>query len=118
MFINNLYQPYQYLKRRKTKITLYEIYYHDAWRSTSSYERQAITMTEEQAEKWLLENKKDWYDENDPEIDDLIEQGLQQQFNYMTVKTIVCNEDGSVSFQQRAQMIGSFLIGSKYDTKI
>lgn len=71
-------------------MTLYEIYYHDAWRSTSSYERQEITMTEEQAETWLLENKKDWYDENDPEIDNLIEQALQQQFNYMTVKTIVC----------------------------
>ena len=56
-------------------------------------------MTEEQAETWLLENKKDWYDENDPEIDNLIEQALQQQFNYMTVKTIVCNEGGSVSFQ-------------------
>ena len=47
-------------------MTLYEIYYHDAWRSISSYERQEITMTEEQAETWLLENKKDWHDENDP----------------------------------------------------
>jgi hypothetical protein len=78
---------------------LYEIYYHDAWRSSSSYGRQEITTTEEQAETWLLENKSDWYDENDPEIDNLIEQALQQQFNYMTVQTIVCNEGRSVSFQ-------------------
>ena len=80
-------------------MSLYEIYYHDAWRSTSSYERQEITMTEEQAETWLLENKKDWYDENDPEIDNLIKQAIEQKFTYMTVKEIVCNEDGSVIFQ-------------------
>ena len=77
---------------------LYEIYYHDAWRSLSSYGRQEIFTTEEQAKAWLLENKRDWYDESDPTIKDLIEQALEQQFHFMTVKTIVCNEDGSVSW--------------------
>lgn len=77
---------------------LYEIYYHDAWRTRSSYGRQEITTTEEQAKAWLLENKRDWYDESDPTIKDLIEQALEQQFHYMTVRKIVCNEDGSVSW--------------------
>lgn len=77
---------------------LYEIYYHDAWRSHSSYGRQEIFTTEEQAKAWLLENKGDWYDESDPTIKDLIEQALEQQFHYMTVQKIVCNEDGSVSW--------------------
>ena len=77
---------------------LYEIYYHDAWRTRSSYGRQEITTTEEQAKAWLLENKSDWYDENDPKIKDLIEQALEQKFQYMTVKTIVCNADGSVTW--------------------
>lgn len=77
---------------------LYEIYYHDAWRLHSSYGRQEIVTTEEQAKAWLLENKSEWYDENDPEIKDLIEQALEQQFHYMTVQKIVCNEDGSVSW--------------------
>jgi hypothetical protein len=80
-------------------MTLYEIYYHDAWRSSSSYGRQEITMTEEQTEKWLWERKSEWNDENDPEIDNLIEQAIEQKFTYMTVKEIVCNEDGSVIFQ-------------------
>lgn len=77
---------------------LYEIYYHDAWRTHSSYGRQMITTTEEQAKEWLLENKSEWYDEDDPKIEDLIEQALVQEFKYMTVKTLVCNEDGSVSW--------------------
>lgn len=77
---------------------LYEIYYHDAWRSCSSYGRQEIFTTEEQAKAWLLENKSEWYYEDDPKIEDLIEQALEQRFSFMTVKTIVCNEDGSVSW--------------------
>ena len=77
---------------------LYEIYYHDAWRTHSSYGRQMITTMEEKAKEWLLENKSEWYDEDDPRIEDLIEQALDQKFRYMTVKTIVCNEDGSVSW--------------------
>lgn len=77
---------------------LYEIYYHDAWRSHSSYGRQEIFTTEERAKAWLLENKRDWYYESDPTIKDLIEQALEQQFHYMTVQKIVCNEDGSVSW--------------------
>lgn len=77
---------------------LYEIYYHDAWRTRSSYGRQEITTTKERAKAWLLENKSEWYYEDDPKIEDLIEQALDQQFHFMTVKTIVCNEDGSVSW--------------------
>ena len=77
---------------------LYEIYYHDAWRTHSSYGRQMITTTEEQAKEWLLENKSEWYEEDDPKIEDLIEQELAQEFKYMTVKTLACNEDGSVSW--------------------
>ena len=77
---------------------LYEIYYHDAWRTHSSYGRQEITTTEEQTKAWLLENKSEWYDENDPKIKDLIEQALGQQFHYMTVQKIVCNANGSVSW--------------------
>ena len=77
---------------------LYDIYYHDAWRTHSSYGRQMITTAEEKAKEWLLENKSEWYDEDDPKIEDLIEQALDQKFQYMTVKTIVCNEDGSVSW--------------------
>lgn len=38
---------------------LYEIYYHDAWRLHSSYGRQEIVTTEEQAKAWLLENKSE-----------------------------------------------------------
>ena len=77
---------------------LYEIYYHDVWRSHSRYGRQEIFKTEEQAKAWLLENKSEWYYEDDPKIEDLIEQALDQQFRFMTVKTIVCNEDGSVTW--------------------
>lgn len=79
-------------------MVLYEIYYHDAWRTRSSYGRQEITTTEEQAKAWLLENKSEWYDKNDPKIEDLIEQALGQRFNYMTVQKIICNADGSVSW--------------------
>lgn len=77
---------------------LYEIYYHDVWRTHSSYGRQEITTTEDQAKAWLLENKDEWCYEDDPEIEDLIEQALEQKFRYMTVQMIVCNEDGSVSW--------------------
>lgn len=77
---------------------LYEIYYHDAWRSHSSYGRQEIFTTEEQAKAWLLENKSEWYDENDPTIKDLIEQALKQHFKYMTVQKIICNADRSVTW--------------------
>lgn len=79
-------------------MVLYEIYYHDAWRTHSSYGRQEITTTEEQAKAWLLENKSEWYDENDPKIEDLIEQALGQRFKHMTVQKIVCNANGSVSW--------------------
>ena len=79
-------------------MVLYEIYYHDAWRTRSSYGRQEITTTEEQAKAWLLENKSEWYDEDDPKIEDLIEQALGQRFKYMTVQKIVCNADGSVGW--------------------
>ena len=61
-------------------MTLYEVYYHDAWRT-----------------KWLIENQEDWYDE-ETAIEDILEQALDQEFTYMTVKLIIVNEDGTVEW--------------------
>ena len=80
-------------------MTLYEIYYHDAWRTSATYGRQYITTSAEDAAQWLLENVEDWYDEDDdPKIDYVVDQGLEQAFNYMTIKTIVINDDGTVEW--------------------
>lgn len=80
-------------------MTLYEVYYHDAWRTKSTYGRQYITTSAEDAAQWLLENIEDWYDEDDdPKIDYVVDQGLEQAFNYMTIETIVVNDDGTVEW--------------------
>ncbi len=80
-------------------MTLFEIYYHDPWRTEKTFARQHIASTKEDAEKWLLENLNDWYDNNDPEINDLVDQALNQNFRYMTVKTITVDDDGTVEWE-------------------
>lgn len=87
---------------------LFEIYYHDEWRTPSSYTREHIASSAEDAKQWLLEHLDDWYDneddvesnvENDVEIDDIIEQGLDEEFIYMTIKKITVNSNGSVEWE-------------------
>lgn len=78
---------------------LFEIYYHDPWRTRSTYARQYITTSAEDAKKWLLNNLDEWYDDDDQEIEDVVEQGLKQTFNYMTIKIIIVKEDGTVEWE-------------------
>lgn len=78
-------------------MTLYEVYYHDAWRTKSTYGRQYITSDTYDLVQWLIENQEDWYDE-ETTIDDILEQALNQEFTYMTVKLIIVNEDGTVEW--------------------
>ena len=77
---------------------LFEIYYHDPWRTRSTYSRQYITTSAEDAEQWLLDHLDEWYSDDDQEIDDVIEQGLEQTFNYMTIEMIIVNDDGTVEW--------------------
>lgn len=80
-------------------MTLYEIYYHDEWRSIDTYSREHIASSAEDAKQWLMENLDDWYDDNDPTIDDdIITQAMDQEFMYMTVQTITINNDGTVDW--------------------
>lgn len=78
-------------------MTLYEVYYHDAWRQKSTYGRQYIASDAHDLVKWLIENQEDWYDE-ETAIEDILEQALDQEFTYMTVKLIIVNEDGTVEW--------------------
>lgn len=74
-------------------MTLFEIYYHDPWRTRSTYARQYITTSADDAAQWLLEHLDEWYGDDDQEIDDVIEQGLEQTFNYINnhpLKWAVC----------------------------
>ena len=64
-------------------MTLFEIYYHDPWRTRSTYARQYITTSADDAAQWLLEHLDEWYGDDDQGIDDVIEQGLEQTFNYI-----------------------------------
>jgi hypothetical protein len=76
---------------------LFEIYYHDEWRTPSSYKREHITSSAANTEQWLLKHLDDWYNnERDVEIYDVVEQGLNQAFTFMTVIKITLNGDGSV----------------------
>lgn len=77
---------------------LFEIYYHDSWRTQETYSRQYITTTQKDAEQWLLDNLDDWYCDNDPELNNLVEQALNQKFKYMTITTITINDDGTVEW--------------------
>lgn len=79
-------------------MTLYEVYYHDAWRTKSTYGRQYIASDVHDLVQWLIENQEDWYDE-ETTIEDILEQALDQAFTYMTVKLIIVNEDGTVEWE-------------------
>ena len=80
-------------------MTLYEIYYHSLLRTKHTYARQYITTNAKDAEQWLLDNLNEWYGDDDQEIEDVIEQGLAQIFHYMTIKTIVVNDDGTIDWE-------------------
>ena len=77
-------------------MTLYEIWYHDEWHTYDTYRRQYIGTIEEDTKQWLIKNLDDWYDDKDVEIDNIIEQGLNQKFTYMTITLITINKDGTV----------------------
>lgn len=79
-------------------MTLFEIYYHDPWRTRATYARQYITTSVEDAERWLLEHLDEWYDDDDELIDDIVEQGLTQNFHYMTIQIIIVKENGTVEW--------------------
>lgn len=53
---------------------LFEIYYHDPWRTQTTYARQYITTSVDDATQWLLEHLDEWYCDNDPEIDHVVDQ--------------------------------------------
>ena len=78
-------------------MTLYEAYYHDAWRTTSTYRRQYIASDAYELVQWLIENQEDWYD-GETSIDDILEQALNQEFDFMTVTLITVDEDGKVEW--------------------
>ena len=61
---------------------LFEIYYHDPWRTQTTYARQYITTSVDDATQWLLEHLDEWYCDNDPEIDHVVDQGLN---NYLII---------------------------------
>lgn len=80
-------------------MTLYEIWYHDEWRSTDTYQRQAILSTIDDTADWLMIHKDHWYDNETP-IDNVVNQAITQKFNYMTVTQITITDDGHVTFEQ------------------
>lgn len=80
-------------------MTLYEVYYHDPWRTRSTYGRQHIAASPQDVEKWLLANLDEWYCDDDPEIDELLIRALSEEFTYMTVTTITINDDGTVEWE-------------------
>lgn len=78
---------------------LYEVWYHDEWRSTDTYQRQAILSSIDKTTNWLLTHKKHWYD-NEMPIDFIVDQAIDQKFKYMTVTQITIHDDGYVTFEQ------------------
>lgn len=80
-------------------MTLYEIWYHDEWRSTDTYQRQAILSSIDATTNWLIAHKDHWYDNETP-IDAIVNQAIEQKFTYMTVTTIIIHDDGHVTFEQ------------------
>ena len=81
-------------------MTLFEIYYHDPWRTRSTYARQYITTSADDAAQWLLEHLDEWYGDDDPEIQCIVSQALDQEFTFMTINAINIYEDGSVDWDQ------------------
>lgn len=55
-------------------MTLFEIYYHDPWRTRSTYARQYITTSADDAAQWLLEHLDEWYGDDDQEIEDILDE--------------------------------------------
>lgn len=80
-------------------MTLYEVWYHDEWRSTDTYQRQAILSSIDDTTNWLMAHKDHWYDDETP-IDFIVDQAIAQKFKYMTVTQITINDDGHVTFEQ------------------
>ena len=80
-------------------MTLYEIWYHDNWRSTDTYQRQAILSSIKETANWLMVHKDHWYDNETP-IDAIVDQAINQQFKYMTVTTITIHKNGHVTVEQ------------------
>ena len=78
---------------------LYEVWYHDEWRSTDTYQRQAILSSIDNTTTWLLTHKDHWYDNETP-IDFIVDQAIDQKFKYMTVTQITIYDDGHVTFEQ------------------
>lgn len=81
-------------------MTLYEVWYHDAFRSTASYGRQTIQTSVEALTDWLMSHKAEWYDENETPIDYVVDQAIDQKFTYMTVTTIVIDDNGHVTYDR------------------
>lgn len=80
-------------------MTLYEIWYHDEWRTCDTYRRQYIGVSEEDTKQWLMIHLDEWYNDNDTMIDDdIITQSINQDFIYMTVTPITINKDGTVDW--------------------
>lgn len=81
-------------------MTLYEIWYHDEWRTKNTYRRQYIGASEEDTKQWLMKNLDDWYDDMDATINnDIITQAMDQEFMYMTITPITVNKDGKVDWE-------------------
>ena len=78
-------------------MTLYEVWYHDAWRSTASYGRQTIQTSVEALTDWLMSHQAEWYDNETP-IDAIVDQAIDQKFTHMTVTEIVIDDDGHVTY--------------------
>lgn len=79
-------------------MTLYEIWYHDEWRTCDTYRRQYIGVSEEDTKQWLMIHLDEWHDDEDVKIDDIITQAMDQEFMYMTVIPITINNDGTVDW--------------------
>lgn len=79
-------------------MTLYEIWYHDEWRTCDTYRRQYIGVSEEDTKQWLMIHLDEWHDDEDVKIDDIITQAMDQEFMYMTVTPITINKDSTVDW--------------------
>mgnify|MGYP000925619861 FL=1 len=64
--------------------------------------RQAIFTSAKETVDYLLEYKKDWFDEdNDPKDlseDVVLENAISQMYQYMTIQVITISKDGTVTW--------------------